>query len=1530
MKKKLIQFLMLLVVAVSVGSFVSCKDTNEDLYNELRTQYIKDNASLREAFEAQVAELEGQIATYKAALEALQLEFSGFISCECNEKELKALINGITEQINGINDEIATLTAGLEKAATQDEVNAINVTIAALKQQVDDMDGALKALIAQFNPLATEFSAYKTAQDQLKDIVDELEDELDQAKTDLANIKQCECDYVSVTNRLTALETKMAAAETQAKQAYDLATSAVTTANDAKDIANGASSTANEAKLTAQQAKDAADAATTAASNATDAAQQAVLAASLAEQAAQAAGLTADEAKQFAQQAQENANTALQTANAANALATTANTLAQTALDKATENAENIKTLQENARIVENLVNKNTQDIAQNAQDITSLKEKVQKNIDDIAKNAQDIAKNAQDIQKNAQDISNINTQLSGMTQDIADALARANEAYAKAETNYELIAGINETIAGLKGTYDEKFSTLESATSSLTENLQTLTQIVGGNTSKIEGLTSSVESLTSTVDNLSNKLDSLGTVVSNLQSELSEVRGECAANLEAAKLYAQEQVAALHNTIIQEVTELLKNYALKSDVPEINLTELATKEDLRNAYDALRDMITDLGGTIPDVSGFVTREQVQDAINAACSALEAKVYEELGNDRQRIATNEEAIDWIKKVLEQLGAKFDSYVPRTELESWLNPWLDRIAALEGEVDDMEDDIKAELVVWLNTKLGDMKNEINNELDDKIAQVLDEKNYLTEDDVEPIVNAIVAGAGVDDIKTLVELVTTVDALRTSTVKIDDYTADMDEVNRKLDEYKDKISENEQHISDLKNMLQDVIDKIEPMQDEIDRLKSRMDEAEGRLDDIEDAIDELNEDVAAIQDALSKQVTGIIVQGTYNPMFGTLNIPVGIQSNVLVAYYGVPFRDVEFPTDDDQNYVRKSEVLTAQDMAMINGVEIFKAPASLPLLNENGSAGKIYMTINPNTVDFTRLQPTIVNTLDEESLIKLSPIRKCNEKLQFGYTRADNGFYVADATVTPRTVMEEDNGLALTREDITALYHDVQEQIMGLANNFNTPGKQSDLGKLATDIYQVIRNMKVDRNGLKVTYTTQEKNPDGSYSDKEHSVYSEYNLAATFFKPLNLAWGNTFNYSTMPGYEFFDDYLNRFASTLKNHVDVIYNDAINIGAIQNLIGNLQIDEIAYVGEANALISNFEARVSHIVLNGVDYRIIVPAAGGFDVKFNKNLKANGAAMSIPAAIAYDEEHVTLERAAIVIGGDIVTGMNATLVVPAKGVEDGVVAAYATLKLDNMSATVTSTPDVINITTADGTYTIANLAGTSINTTGCTPRLILSNVVGTGGTLNLPVALEISSNIRSLLERQGITLNNVVAELNAMLNNINSYHGAINGWIDQGFDEFLRKYLDQLNEDVVDFFNSINRRFGPFMVASNEGKGFKRLSASKEYPTILKTNGLKFYPTSKSLELIVPLARKHVAVTNVFKGTASAQGGDSECKSALNAANTGKLNTVIDGTLRWLEVTGLKKGFVYEVAYSILDFDGNISTQKYYVTVE
>ena len=359
------------------------------------------------------------------------------------------------------------------------------------------------------------------------------------------------------------------------------------------------------------------------------------------------------------------------------------------------------------------------------------------------------------------------------------------------------------------------------------------------------------------------------------------------------------------------------------------------------------------------------------------------------------------------------------------------------------------------------------------------------------------------------------------------------------------------------------------------------------------------------------------------------------------------------------------------------------------------------------------------------------------------------------------------------------------------------------------------------------------------------------------------------------------------------------------------------------------ADNYVAKFQARVSHMTLDGVDYVLKVPAAGGFDVMFDKDLKASGSAVTVPDAVKFDADNINLKEPAVVIGGDINTGMTVMIIVPATG-NDGVISAYATLQVFDETAKATLAGGTITLTTADGTYTIANVSGSAIATTGCTKRLVLSDVVGNDGELYLPIVTEICGDIRDLIAKQVTTLDALVDELNNILNNINSYNGTINGWIDDYVDEYLRKYLDQINDDVTFFFNSINRRFGPFMVASNKNKGFKRLSESKSYPTELVKGDLAFHPTSKTMELIVPLARKHVAVTNVFKGSASAQGGDATCKAALKKANTDNLNKVVDGVVRKIEVNGMESGYVYEVAYSVLDFEGNISTKKYYVTIK
>jgi hypothetical protein len=261
------------------------------------------------------------------------------------------------------------------------------------------------------------------------------------------------------------------------------------------------------------------------------------------------------------------------------------------------------------------------------------------------------------------------------------------------------------------------------------------------------------------------------------------------------------------------------------------------------------------------------------------------------------------------------------------------------------------------------------------------------------------------------------------------KIDDI--DLTEIYSRLEKleetdkvFNDRITANELTIGELKN-------DVATLKTDVSDLQNRIQKAEETLDKLVSDVEKLTTDVEVIQNYLSKQVTSIIIQGTHNPLFGSLSIPgTDIMSTSLVAFYGLPVSDVEFPTSDDANYVRKSEALTDKDMEMLGGLEVFEAPANLPLLNEGGNAGKVYVTINPSSADLTGLNLSIVNTLDEESPIKLSPIKKCEEKLQSGWTRANNGFYVAEASVTPKTVMTENGGLNINKENFSELFKETK--------------------------------------------------------------------------------------------------------------------------------------------------------------------------------------------------------------------------------------------------------------------------------------------------------------------------------------------------------------------------------------------------------------------------------------------------------------------------------------------------------------------
>ena len=1061
-----------------------------------------------------------------------------------------------------------------------------------------------------------------------------------------------------------------------------------------------------------------------------------------------------------------------------------------------------------------------------------------------------------------------------------------------------ELINNLNIQIQGINNYLTNVYTKGE-----VDEKVQTLTTMIV-NINQIIGTLATLDQLTDLQNQTADALDKITQTIDDLKAELEKAKCEC----DPAKFQdVLDRLANLETQMAKAIEDIIVATKTAQDALTLAEKNKGAIEELQKRAGELENAIKDLDGKIADNTKAIAEnaenilKNVEDIQkNAETIEKIQKSIEELENKITLASSNaEQALKdaaAAQAKADENAQKIEDLTKRVETnETNIENLQESVTTLQGTVSELQTqaDSNTERITALENALKETNNNVS-ELTDKYNQLSTDLEELKEQ----------FQACQETCKKNLEDAMT--QIRT----------EMQELYNALDE---RVTANETTIGELKT-------DVEALKTDVTDLQNRIQKAEETLAELITQIERLVGDVEAIQEYLSKQVTSILIQGTYNPLFGSLSIPgTDIMSTSLVAFYGLPASDVEFPTSDDANYVRKSEVLTDKDMEMLGGLEVFEAPANLPLLNEGGNAGKVYVTINPNSADLTGLNLSIVNTLDEESPIKLSPIKKCEEKLQSGWTRANNGFYVAQASVTPQTVMTENGGLNINKENFSELLKETKEQFGNLAEDFDA-GK-INLSELATDVYSVIRELKVDKSGLKCTYTT----TDADGTETEHSVYSQYNLAATFLNPLNLKWGKDFNYVTMPGYEFADSLLNQFSNTLKEQVDVILNEVINVDGMQDFIGHFQIDELTYLGEASELISKFEARVSHIVLNGIGYQLEVPGAGAFDVKFNKNLTADGTAVSIPAEVTYDEDNVTLSRAAVVIGGDIVNGMTVTLVVPARGVEDDVVAAYASIILAEESVSVTVSGNQLTMTTTDGDYTIANVNGTSINTSDCTDRLILRDVAGNGGSLRLPIAVEISNDLRDLIERQGGTINDIVTELNDILKNINDYQGTITDWIDNGVDNYLRKYLDMLNKNVVDFFNSINRRFGPFMVASNNNKGFKYLSSSKNYPTVLSADGLAIYPTTKNMELIVPLARKHVAVTNVFKGNESAQNGNADCKARLQAINgTEKLNTVIDGTVRKIDVSNMVSGYTYEIAYSVLDFEGNISTKKYYVTIK
>lgn len=284
------------------------------------------------------------------------------------------------------------------------------------------------------------------------------------------------------------------------------------------------------------------------------------------------------------------------------------------------------------------------------------------------------------------------------------------------------------------------------------------------------------------------------------------------------------------------------------------------------------------------------------------------------------------------------------------------------------------------------------------------------------------------------------------------------------------------------------------------EEFENLQELVDYFEEADQILQGEIDELNKRVDSVMNAMKKQVTGIIVQGTYSPVFGSGSLPLGIQTNILAAYASkaAVSAEVTFPSNVSADYVNNKATLTAKDLEFaqqfVSYTDVAVQPNQLLISEAADNAGKMYLTVNPTNIDFKDTKFTLVNSQGDECKVKLSALKPSQEVLKFGWTRAtidaasENGFYEVNAQIT--------------KDDALKLQPEIDKE------GFKAAVKKAVDGQRRMAVKEIARALfnslqPVQRFGIQAKWYDDVKNTDVLYT-------SAYDVAAFTLDPLGFGF------------------------------------------------------------------------------------------------------------------------------------------------------------------------------------------------------------------------------------------------------------------------------------------------------------------------------------------------------------------------------------------------------------------------------------
>lgn len=838
--------------------------------------------------------------------------------------------------------------------------------------------------------------------------------------------------------------------------------------------------------------------------------------------------------------------------------------------------------------------------------------------------------------------------------------------------------------------------------------------------------------------------------------------------------------------------------------------------------------------------NNYVTQQEFNDSI--------ANLAGKIATNKAEIERLEAKIDSINKALQDAdealrGDIADLVDADLNLQQQITDLYNTLTTLQTTITNNYNELKTRVdanstLIAVNTAaIGAISMSIN-DLQDKVKTLESDLAKTIQD----VINAHEL-AKADSIR-IDALENELEALRNEhNVDIDSIAQELNTIKESVNAAVELANENLEKANEYTNMLiSSVVERIKQTNERIDATNLRVDQIEAayqaadkelqnQIDDLKEDLKELEERVAQneeyiaelfgkfenVEEALKQFITGILIQGTENPVIGSFSLPVNIQSNVLMSYYGYAGSyGAQFPTYYPRYYVSDYEVLSQKDIEMLGITPTMLAEDGEALIS---SAGKIYVTVNPSNVNFEGQTLPIVNSIEEESGIKLAPLAYSDKKLTFGHTRsAANGLYEAEATLAAADI-----------EKVAMKFDFDAAQIKQTVKDVLTPQDGVNVTQVANTVFDVMNqfNQKLDANALKATWTDS--------LGVTRSVYSQYNLATTAVKPLSYSFMKDANYTSFPGFDQVRNFTGKLMDKLANKIKLVTPD-VNVDLDINKINHISISKIDIDEESIEVI----------------------------VKVNETFIAN------------------------VPGGDVV---------------------------DNYGNVI-------------GTYNSTN--GTvTINTT------VKADITELKKLLK-----DMEVDVNDLLQDEENDVNKVIDQINDYIDQLGDLQeladklANIDNKVDETAADLKNKiiyYLDKIENKLLSAVNSANKALQPVLLVKTVD-GVQRVSQTIYEPTWMSAGDVQFVPTSYTAELIAPAYKKLVGVTNVYSMDRSknAQDNGGEYLSALNEAN-GKAGVaeVLEGNTLVVDFSA-KKGYIYEVTYTSVDYSGMVVAKKFYVTVK